>query len=202
MCRDKGFFRHRCKVYRKHRCDIRPDFPRTWTALQNFQNRCHIFTFVNTMWALKGTLKFQNLSSDKAVIHAWLSSLKQWFPISVVLVFGWFGLYICPTKPKPIYIGLGKRKAKHRKNRLKPKNPPDQRKSLPYYFLFLSHSLNTEFEHKSMSCGGVVFRFVFKAKEKAATRGFVTAWFLRGGPTWAWTKDSLIMSQVLWPTEL
>lgn len=30
---------------------------------------------------------------------------------------------------------------------------------------------------------GVVFRFVFKAKEKAATIGFVTAWFLRGGPT-------------------
>ena len=25
----------------------------------------------------------------------------------------------------------------------------------------------------------------------------VSAWLLDGGPTWAWTKDSLIMSQVL-----
>lgn len=54
-------------------------------------------------------------------------------------------------------------------------------------FQFLSHSLNTEFEHKSMNTGGlllavemrsrrgVVFRFVFKAKEKAATIELVTA---------------------------
>lgn len=147
MCRDKGFFRHRCKVYRKHRCDIRPDFPRTWTALQNFQNRCHIFTFVNTMWALKGTLKFQNLSSDKAVIHAWLSSLKQWFSISVVLVFGWFGLYICPIKPKPIYIGLGKRKAKHRKN---PPVPEDT----PLLFSFP----HLWFEHRGVNTGGYDWR--------------------------------------------
>lgn len=27
--------------------------------------------------------------------------------VNIILV--WFGLYICPAKPKPIYIGLGKR---------------------------------------------------------------------------------------------
>ena len=49
----------------------------------------------------------------------------------------WFGLYICPTKPKPICRGLGKRKS-----------------NLPYYFLFLSYGLNTEFEHRGVNTGG------------------------------------------------
>ena len=40
---------------------------------------------------------------------------------------------------------------------------------------------------RRMSWHGVVFRFVFNAKEKAATICFVTAWFSGGGPTRAWT---------------
>ena len=50
-------------------------------------------------------------------------------------------------------------------------------KKKPYHIIFSSDMiLNTEFEHwglplaAEMSWHGVVFRFVFKAKEKAATR--------------------------------
>ncbi len=39
-------------------------------------------------------------------------------------VLVWFGLYICPTKPKPVYRGLCKR-----------------RSVLPYYFLLTRHCL-------------------------------------------------------------
>lgn len=56
-----------------------------------------------------------------------------------------------------------------------------QKKSiLPYYFLFLSYGLNTEFEHRGRTLAaetswhGVVFRFVFKAKEKALAKRFVS----------------------------
>ena len=56
-------------------------------------------------------------------------------------VLVWFGLYICPTKPKPVYRGLCKR-----------------RSVLPYYFLFLSYGLSTEFEHKSMNTEGYDWR--------------------------------------------
>lgn len=55
-------------------------------------------------------------------------------------------------------------------------------KKKPYHIIFSSDMiLNTEFEHwglplaAEMSWRGVVFRFVFKAKEKAATIRFVTA---------------------------
>lgn len=74
----------------------------------------------------------------------------------------WFGLYIGPDKPKPIYRAGQKKK--------------------PYHIIFSSDMiLNTEFEHWGlplafeMSWRGVVFRFVFKVKEKAATICFVTA---------------------------
>jgi len=53
------------------------------------------------------------------------------------LVLVWFGLYICPDKPKPIY-----------------ENGWAKEKALPYYF-FLSHSLNTKFEHKGMNMAAV-----------------------------------------------
>lgn len=59
----------------------------------------------------------------------------------------WFGLYICPTKPKPVYRGLGKRKPNTGKSTA-PKNVT------LLLFLFISHYLNTEFEHKGVNTGG------------------------------------------------
>ncbi len=60
----------------------------------------------------------------------------------LILCLVWFGLYICPTKPKSIYyIGLGKRRSIH-----------------PYYILFLSYGLNTAFEHTGMNTGGCHWR--------------------------------------------
>ena len=117
------------------------------------------------------------------------------YPTSSCLV--WFGLYICPTKPKPIY-GVGQKKMDVRWFFVL--LAPDF--SFPQ--LWFEHRIWTQRrEHRGLpwaaetSWSRVVFRVVFKTKEKAATICFVTAWFLRGGPTWAWTKDSLIMSQVL-----
>ena len=71
------------------------------------------------------------------------------YPISSYLV--WFGLYICPAKPKPIY-GLGKKKGSPLLFSFDSSLSIWIRKLVD--FQFLGYGLSTEFEHKSVNTEG------------------------------------------------
>ena len=53
----------------------------------------------------KNTKRFLHRTAKS---HTYSIHLAPSWMIEIGLV--WFGLYICPTKPKPVYRGLGKRK--------------------------------------------------------------------------------------------
>ena len=153
MYRDKGIFRHRCKVYRKHRC-------RRCGVQASLLRSRQVSSRILSL--RKPLCPFETHTDGKARIKSWLFKQlkKRHEPIVLKLTdyemvddSVWFGSgFIYARLNLNQYIGLGKRKAKHRKN------PPDQRKILSYYFLFLSYGLNTKFEHKSVNTGGYHWR--------------------------------------------
>lgn len=101
------------------------------------------FSFLSSLLHTASTASphcFPLLSPLHTLLHTRMKATLRKPPL-IILV--WFGLYIYPDKPKPIYeesLRWAKRKVP------------------PYYFLFLSHSLNTEFEHKGMNTEGCQWR--------------------------------------------
>ena len=111
-----------------------------WNQIRELRHRRR--AFVNRAWGL-----------DRPLTHtriAWVQRASaptcNWIRGSPFVFLVWFGLYICPTKLEPIY-GTGQKKNQYRKNRPKPKNPPNQRKTSHYYFfssaMVWTQNLNT-----------------------------------------------------------
>ena len=75
--------------------------------------------------------------------------------VNIILV--WFGLYICPTKPKPIYRAAQKKSQTPEKS-VQAEKSTRPKKGSPLLFLFISHYLNTGFEHKGVNTEGCLWR--------------------------------------------